>query len=178
MLEVNVYNPQDKALFTTAVKQKLFGLSAPVYMCIGTEKVFSDSLGPRVGTLLNAQMSKPMFVYGLCNQNITAENLCHSYDFIKTMHPNSQIVVIDAGVGEPSQLGKVQLCDGGILPGAATNKNLPEIGDVGIVGIVAERGMGDFYTLNSEKDRLVNEVAQFIADVIIAIEQNRTSVIA
>ena len=178
MLEVNVYNPQDKALFTTAVKQKLFGAAAPVYMCIGTEKVFSDSLGPRVGTLLNTQMSKPVFVYGLCNQNITAENLCHSYDFIKTMHPNSQIVVIDAGVGEPSQLGKVQLCDGGILPGAATNKNLPEIGDVGIVGIVAERGMGDFYTLNSEKDRLVGEVAQFIADVIITIEQNRTSSIA
>lgn len=173
MLEVNIYNPQDKQRFAQAVKDKLNGNVQPVYMCIGTEKVFSDSLGPRVGTLLNLQMREPLFVYGLIDQNITAENLCHSYDFIKAMHPHNPVVVIDAGVGELNQLGKVQLCDGGILPGAATNKNLPEIGDVGIVGIVAERGMGDFYTLNSAKDKLVGEVALFITDVILAVEENR-----
>lgn len=175
MLEVNIYNHQDKQRFAQAIKQKLDGNIAPVYMCIGTEKVFSDSLGPRVGTLLNLYMREPLFVYGLIDQNITAENLCHSYDFIKAMHPNNPIVVIDAGVGDASQLGKVQLCDGGILPGAATNKNLPEIGDIGVVGIVAERGMADFYTLNSAKDKLVGEVALFISDVILAVEENRAA---
>lgn len=174
MLEASIYSYQDKQKFATAMKQKLGGNLAPVYMCIGTEKVFSDSLGPRVGTLLNLYMSEPIFVYGLIDQNITAENLCHSYEFIKAMHPNNPIVVIDAGVGEANQLGKVQLCDGGILPGAATNKNLPEIGDIGIVGIVAERGMSDFYTLNSTKDKLVGEVALFISDVILAVEESRS----
>lgn len=170
MLEVSIYNQEDKKRLASAMREKLKG--APVYMCIGTEKVFSDSLGPRVGTLLNARMNQPTFVYGLIEQNITAENLCRSYEFIRSMHPNAPIVVVDAGVGETSQIGNVQLCDGGILPGAATNKNLPEIGDVGIVGIVAERGMNDFYTLNSAKDRLVGEVAQFIADAIISVTQN------
>ncbi|MCM1533515.1 MAG: spore protease YyaC [Corallococcus sp.] len=165
MLEVNIYKEEDKKLFLDAVQTKLSASS--VYMCIGTEKVFADSLGPRVGTLLNEAMTRPVFVYGLCDCNITAENLCRSYDFIKSMHPHSQIVVIDAGVGASEQLGKVQLCEDGILPGAATNKNLPKVGDVGIVGIVAERGMADFYTLNSSKDRLVGEVAQFIANAII-----------
>lgn len=167
MLEVNVSNLHDKAVLAEALGSRLTHCNAPVYMCIGTEKVFSDSLGPRVGTLLNLAMDKPLFVYGLSEQNITAENLCRSYDFIKSMHPNSPIVVVDAGVGEAEQLGRVQLCDGGILPGAATNKNLPAIGDVGIVGIVAERGMADFYTLNSSKDKLVGEVAQFIAEAIL-----------
>lgn len=167
MLEVSIYNPQEKKLFSQAIKDKIASDNSPVYMCIGTEKVFSDSLGPRVGTLLNLAMDSPMFVYGLIEQNITAENLCKSYEFIKAMHPDNPIVVIDAGVGEQAQLGKVQLCDGGILPGAATNKNLPEIGDVGIVGIVAERGMADFYTLNSEKNVLVGEVARFIAEAIM-----------
>lgn len=167
MLEVSIYNSQDKARFASAVKSKLANGNTPVYMCIGTEKVFSDSLGPRVGTLLNVRMTEPAFVYGLIEQNITAENLCKSYEFIKSMHPDNPIVVVDAGVGELEQLGSVQLCDGGILPGAATNKNLPEIGDVGIVGIVAEKGMGDFYTLNSAKDKLVSEVAQFIAEAIL-----------
>lgn len=169
MLEVDVYNNQDKARFAEELRSKI--KSAPVYMCIGTEKVFADSLGPRVGTLLNLQMEKPMFVYGVCDQNITAENLCRSYEFIRAMHPDNPIVVVDAGVGETEQLGKVQLCDSGILPGAATNKNLPQIGDVGIVGIVAERGMNDFYTLNSAKDKLVGEVAQFIAEALIAASQ-------
>ena len=177
MLEVSIYDHQDKKLFSQAIKEKLTGDNAPVYMCIGTEKVFSDSLGPRVGTLLNLAMDEPMFVYGLIEQNITAENLCRSYEFIKAMHPDSPIVVVDAGVGEQSQLGKVQLCDGGILPGAATNKNLPEIGDIGIVGIVAERGMADFYTLNSEKNVLVGEVARFIAEAIMdATQQNSIAV--
>lgn len=167
MLEVSIYNQQDKKRLAEAFKDKLAKGSAPVYMCIGTEKVFSDSLGPRVGTLLNSAMDAPTFVYGLIEQNITAENLCKSYEFIKAMHPDSTIVVVDAGVGELDQLGSVQLCDGGILPGAATNKNLPEIGDIGIVGIVAEKGMGDFYTLNSAKDKLVGEVAKYITEVIL-----------
>ncbi len=171
MLEVSIYNSTDKARLAEQLKDKLTNANPPVYMCIGTEKVFSDSLGPRVGTLLNLAMYAPMFVYGLTEQNITAENLCKSYEFIKSMHPDNPVVVVDAGVGEADQLGKVQLCDGGILPGAATNKNLPEIGDVGIVGIVAEKGMGDFYTLNSAKDKLVSEVAQFIAEAILVATQ-------
>lgn len=148
----------------------------PVYMCIGTEKVFTDSLGPRVGTLLNERMRCPSFVYGLRDNNITAENLLYSYNFIKALHPSSQIVVIDAAVGSADQIGKIQLCDGGIVPGAATNKNLPTVGDIGIVGIVAEKGMSDFYTLNSAKDRLVGKVAEFIAEAILvasAIDTNR-----
>lgn len=171
MLEVSIYNQQDKMRFVDAFKSKIKNDSTPIYMCIGTEKVFSDSLGPRVGTLLNLAMDAPTFVYGLIEQNITAENLLRSYEFIKAMHPDNPIVVVDAGVGDIDQLGSVQLCDGGILPGAATNKNLPQIGDIGIVGIVAEKGMGDFYTLNSAKDKLVGEVARFITEAILDASQ-------
>lgn len=166
MTELSVYSAEDAQKFATELAARLN--KTPVFMCIGTEKVFSDSLGPRVGTLLNKQMSSPAFVYGLCGQNITAENLLYCYNFIKTLHSDVQIVVIDAAVGSAEQIGNVQICDGGIFPGAATNKNLPAVGDIGIVGIVAERGMGDFYTLNSEKDRLVSRVAKFIADAVSA----------
>ena len=166
MLEVSIHNAQDRERLVEALRSKTRS-GKPVFMCIGTEKVFSDSLGPRVGTLLNENMLFPAFVYGLCEQNITAENLLYSYNFIKALHPESQIVVIDAAVGSKEQIGNVQVCDGGIMPGAATNKNLPAVGDVGIVGIVADKGMSDFYTLNSEKDRLVGQIAQFIAEAIL-----------
>lgn len=166
MLEVSMYNLQDKQRFAEELRKKVSNEST-VFMCIGTEKVFSDSLGPRVGTLLNENLASATFIYGLCDHNITAENLLYSYNFIKALHPNSKIVVIDAGVGAVEQIGKVQICDGGIAPGAATNKNLPSVGDVGIIGIVAERGMSDFYTLNSSKDHLVGCVAKFIAEAIV-----------
>ena len=166
MLEVSIYNQQDKQRLSDAIKSQI-GVEPTVYMCIGTEKVFSDSLGPRVGTLLNDNLERASFVYGLCDQNITAENLLYSYNFIKALHPRSKIVVVDAAVGTIDQIGKIQLCSGGISPGAATNKNLPSVGDVGIIGIVAEKGMGDFYSLNSSKDRLVASVAKFIADAIV-----------
>lgn len=165
MLEVSIYNEDNKARLSEEIKSRI---KNPVFMCIGTEKVFSDSLGPRVGTLLNAQMDSPSFVYGICSQNITAENLEYCYDFIREMHPENEIVVIDAAVGTDEQIGNVQICSGGIVPGAATNKNLPEIGDLSIIGIVAQKGLEDFYTLNSEKEKLVNEVASFIVDAIIS----------
>ena len=166
MVEVSIYNPQDKQRMANALQSKTQSKQT-VYMCIGTEKVFSDSLGPRVGSILNEKMTVPAFVYGLCEQNITAENLLYSYSFIKALHPESKIVVIDAAVGSPEQIGRIQISDGGIMPGAATNKNLPSVGDVGIVGIVADKSMNDFYTLNSAKDKLVGEIALFIADAIV-----------
>ena len=170
MFEFSSYNIQDKQRMANALKSKTQN-EQTVYMCIGTEKVFSDSLGPRVGTLLNENMHFPAFVYGLCEQNITAENLLYSYSFIKSLHPKSKIVVVDAAVGTPDQIGKIQISDGGIMPGAATNKNLPSVGDVSIVGIVADKSMADFYTLNSSKDKLVGQIAKFIVDAIIEATQ-------
>lgn len=164
MMEVSVYSAEDADKLKRELSLQMDKL--PVFMCIGTEKVFSDSLGPRVGTLLNQKLNAPAFVYGMCGQNITAENLLYCYNFIKALHPQEKIVVVDAAVGAAEQVGKIQINHGGILPGAATNKNLPSVGDLGIVGIVAERGMSDFYTLNTEKDRLVARVASFIAEAI------------
>lgn len=164
MLEVNIYNAQDKLKFVDEIRCQL---KNPVFLCIGTEKVFADSLGPRVGTLLNDKMEKSAYVYGFSDQNITAENLQYSYEFVKAMHPNNQIVVIDAAVGSSEQIGSVQIRNGGIVPGAATNKNLPMVGDISIIGIVAEQGLADFYTLNSQKDVLVSTVANYIADALI-----------
>lgn len=110
MKEMSIYDPKGEENLAKELQERV---KNPVFVCIGTEKVFADSLGPRVGSLLNAQMSKPYFVYGLCNQNITAENLVYCHDFIKKMHPQSQLVVVDAAVGTTEQIGKIQISQGG-----------------------------------------------------------------
>ena len=141
MKELSIYDPNGETALAEELKVQT---NNPVFVCIGTEKVFSDSLGPKVGSLINAKMEKPLFVYGLCDQNITAENLVYCHDFIRQMHPNSQIVVVDAAVGTPDQIGKIQISDGGIVPGAATNKNLPNIGDVSIVALWPTKAWATF----------------------------------
>ena len=134
-----------------------------VFLCVGCDKVFSDSLGPRVGTLINLFMKKPMFVYGVEGNCITAQNLLHCYNFVRALHKDKTLVVIDAAVGTAEQIGCVQVYNGGLEPGAATNKNLPCIGDVALVGIVGEKGLGDFYTTNLHKLKLVEKMASIIS---------------
>ncbi len=143
----------------------------PVFMCIGTEKVCSDSLGPLVGQLLNDNMRQPAFVYGIQGYNITAENVERCHKFIKQLHPDSTLVVVDAGVGDSSQVGCIQLTDGNIIPGAATEKKLVAVGDVSLIGIVSERNMADFYCESADKNRLVFKTAQKIAEIILATQQ-------
>lgn len=164
-MQVSQLNNADKLTIANELRKHANGCR--VFMCIGTENVTADSLGPKVGKLINEQMSTPIFVYGLDTMNITAQNLIECYKFIKSMHQNEKIVVIDAGVGEDNQIGQVQIIEHGIVPGAATNKNLPMVGDTSIVGIVANKDLKDFYSSSQSKEDLVNRLASFICDTII-----------
>lgn len=89
-----------------------------VLLCIGTENVTGDSLGPRVGTLIQNKMKRPLLVYGYEGCNVNAQNLVLAYDMVRVMHPEKQIVVIDAAVGDNEEVGCVQIHKGGIMPGA------------------------------------------------------------
>lgn len=164
MIEINIDEPNAKAeLAKDLVKQA----ENIVVMCIGTENVTSDSLGPRVGSLLNENLATPLFVYGMQGANIDAKNLKTALDVIKRLHPDAPLLVVDAAVGEQWQVGKVQLTKGDIAPGAATNKQLDRVGDISIVGIVGNKNMIDFYDNSVEKNILVESLSQFIATVIV-----------
>ena len=169
MMELNVTDLNAKA---TLCKKLASVIQQAVVVCIGTERVVADSLGPRVGSLLNENLNAPLFVYGLQGANITAKNLHSVIPWIKQMHPNKQLLVVDAAVGEIEQVGKIQFVDGDIAPGAATNKQLDRIGDVSIVGIVADKNMLDFYENSVEQSILVERLSQFIAMAIIAASKN------
>lgn len=139
-----------------------------VYMCIGTEKVCADSLGPLVGQMLNDNMESPVFVYGIYGYNITAQNVERCHKFIRQLHPDCTLVVIDAGVGDSDQVGSIQLADKKIVPGAATDKSLTAVGDVSLVGIVSNRDMQDFYSDSQDKQRLVQKTAHKIVRMILS----------
>ena len=164
MVELNIDSNNAKQIMAKALASKINGA---IVLCIGTEKVVADSIGPRVGSLLNENMSSPIFVYGIQGANIHAQNLAKAVEIVKQLHPNKTLLVVDAAVGERDQIGKVQLSYGNISPGAATNKTLGKVGNVSIVGIVAHKDMADFYDNSVEQSILVERLSQFIATTIV-----------
>ncbi len=143
-----------------------------VIVCIGTDKVVCDSLGPMVGSMLNSSMQQPLYIYGLQSQCLTANNIADSYSAIRQLHSDSTILAIDAGVGDYDQIGNVQFSDHGILPGLATNRQLPSIGDIGIVGIVSSRDMHTFYADTPHTRSIVEGLCNIIVEGLCILQQD------
>ena len=107
--------------------------SYPVVMCIGTDLVGGDCLGPMVGQLLIAR-DLSAYVYGTLESPITALNLKEYYAFIKENHC-STIIAVDSCVGE--NVGKISVSSGGLFPGAASDKKLPMVGDISVTAVTS-----------------------------------------
>lgn len=102
----------------------------PVIMCIGSAAKQGDNLGPLVGDLLINSHNIRTYVYGCRQRPLTANNVIAAYNFIRKTH-KEKIITIDAAAGGEGEI--VAVFKGGISPGAATNKNMPQIGDYSVI---------------------------------------------
>ncbi|MBR2322788.1 MAG: spore protease YyaC [Clostridia bacterium] len=117
----------------------LYNTDKPVIICVGSDLVVGDSLGPIVGSELIKNLQGKAFVYGTLDSPVTAKEIPVIQDEIKKLHPYSKILVIDAAVGNKEEIGYVKISSVGIKPGLGVNKNLPIIGDVSVIGIVSDK---------------------------------------
>lgn len=148
---------------------KMSGLNANrpiVFVCIGTDRSTGDSLGPLVGTLLEEKMISPFFVYGTLENPIHAVNLKEQLIDIHDKHVNPFIIGIDACLGRLKSVGVIQIAEGPVKPGAGVNKDLPEVGDLHITGIVNVSGFMEFFVLQNTRLNLVLKMAKTIANGI------------
>lgn len=138
----------------------------PIILCIGSDLVVGDSLGPFIGTILNEKLKGKAFVYGTLKNPVTAKEVLVVKETIKKLHPNSKVIVIDAALGNAEEIGYVKITNCGIKPGLAVNKDLPLLGDVSIIGVVGDKN--DKNTNFSTRFSLVYSIAN---DVIEGIEK-------
>lgn len=109
----------------------------PVILCIGTDRVTGDSLGPMTGTFLKAyERNGRIPIYGTLDCPIHALNLKESWKQIKKKHPRNPIIAIDASLGTKKHLGYLTLGCGSLQPGAGVQKELLCVGDFFITGII------------------------------------------
>ena len=137
----------------------------PIIICVGSDLVLGDSLGPLTGTLLKNKGINA-YVYGSLSSPITATEVTWVAQTIKRFHKNSFIIAIDAAVGNDEDVGMIKVTDKGIKPGIGVNKNLGEIGDAGIIGVVAKRSKNNDELFNKTRLGAVYKMASKIADAL------------
>lgn len=101
---------------------KNFNGEIPVIVCIGTDIVSGDCLGPLVGKML-IDKNIPAYVYGTFSFLVNAKNINYVNKFIKQKHPDKKILAIDSCVGNTKDIGKISVFQGSIYPAAATFQN-------------------------------------------------------
>ena len=137
----------------------------PIAICIGSDLVLGDSLGPLVGTLLRKRNVRS-YIYGTLNYPITAKEVEYARTYLKQMHPNSISIAIDAAVGNADDIGLIRVIDKGLKPGLGVDKNLGVVGDISIVGIVATKSLQNHNLFNLTRLNLVFRMAETIANGI------------
>lgn len=137
----------------------------PVIVCIGSDLSVGDSLGPVTGTKLKEKLAGlNVYVYGTLSKPITAHEVKYTNDFIRQTHPDSKIIAIDAAVGVAGDIGLIKIANRGLKPGSGANKKLCKIGDVSIMGIVAEKTLFNYALFSSTRLNVVYKMAEIIAE--------------
>ena len=151
-----------------------FSPPPPVVVCIGSDLAIGDSLGPIVGSMLKYKtQGLNLFLYGTLAAPVTAKEIKYIRTFLKETHKGSQIVAVDAAVGDKGDIGLIKLSDTPLLPGAGANKQLGAVGDISVMGIVAEKSLTNYGLLNTTRLNLVYSLSEIISDALASLLWNR-----
>ncbi len=134
-----------------------------IILCIGTDRSTGDCLGPLTGTFLNKQENLPAKTIGCLEKPVHAKNLDKTLSDLKKYYRESFIIAIDAGLGKQSSVGYIDVKTGPIHPGSGVNKNLSQVGDMHITGLVNVSGYMEYLVLQSTRLRHVIKMAETIA---------------
>ncbi len=144
----------------------------PVIVCIGTDKISGDALGPLVGDFLVEIYDIDAFVYGKSRSNVNGVNFSAYHAHIQSHHSDSMIIAIDSCLGIKADVGKIKVTASGVRAGGALGKNNQRIGDIGILAVVGEYGQDNFNILRNIDKIFVQDLAFSVAAKVHSLLQN------
>jgi len=133
-----------------------------VYICIGTDRATGDSLGPLVGAKLK-RMLPFASIFGTLEEPVHAVNLQEVLANILDSYDKPLIMAVDACLGKLERVGFININSGGLKPGTALGKDLPEVGDFHISGVVNVGGFLEHIVLQNTRLCIVYKMADVIA---------------
>lgn len=163
----NLYNAMASQGVCLSLKNVVPSNNTPVILCIGSDLSVGDSLGPITGTKLKEKLKNlNCYVYGTLSKPITAHEVKYMNEFLKATHPASPVIAVDAAVGLAGDIGLIKLSDRGLKPGSGANKKLSKVGDVSIMGIVAEHSMFNYSLFSATRLNIIYKMAEIISEGI------------
>ena len=175
LLRVDIHRRlhKTKGACTVSAQNSILNFPPPVVVCIGSDLAIGDSLGPITGSMLKYKtQGLNAFLYGTLSTPVTAKEIRYLRTFLRETHKGSQIIAVDAAVGEKGDIGLIKLSDSPLLPGAGANKKLGSIGDISIMGIVAEKSLGNYGLFNTTRLNLVYTMSEIISDSLSTLLWN------
>lgn len=129
-----------------------------VFLCIGTNRVIGDSIGPIVGTNLKKKIdnNRNIKVFGDLENNICYENIKEYITKLSTC--KSLIVVIDSALSNQENIGKVFVQNKGLKYGESLYKNNSIIGNISIKAVVGKNAYNKFKNFKVLKNTSINRV--------------------
>ena len=131
-----------------------------IVLCIGSSKIFGDSLGPRTAEKLTL-VNNDCIIYGNMRQSINGNNLAGYVSMLRIKHPDAVIVAVDACLTTHAEdIGLVKLLPYGVNAGKAVKRNALPVGEFSVIGIVGEYNSDVYATLNAVSPTLMNELVE------------------
>lgn len=134
-----------------------------VFLCIGSDRATGDSLGPIIGYKLKQRHLSSIHIYGTLEQPVHAKNLSEVIREIHDTFDQPFIIAIDASLGKSSHIGYFTLGEGSLRPGAGVGKDLPQVGNLHITGIVNLSGFLEHSLLQTTRLHTVMALADQIS---------------
>ena len=148
----------------------------PIIVCVGSDLAIGDCLGPITGSMLKFKtQGLNAFIYGTLASPVTAKEIKYLRTFLKETHRGHPVIAVDAAVGDAGDIGLIKVHDTPLFPGAGANKQLGSIGDITIMGIVAEKSIANYGLLNTTRLNLVYTMAEIISNGLSSLLWERYS---
>lgn len=137
-----------------------------LFLCIGSDRVAGDSLGPVIGYKLNKICGREVSVIGSLHHPVHAINLVQTMNWINLRKDKPILVAIDASIGIREHIGYITLSNRPLKPGLAVDKDLPAVGHISITGIVSSNQDPSPFPLHNTSLALIMNLADCICNGI------------
>lgn len=134
-------------------------------LCIGSDRLIGDCYGPLTGHMLSG-WGVNVRLYGTLETPVHALSLHEILPKINI--PRTLIIAVDSSVGREESIGRICMGYDPVRPGSGLGKQLPEVGDISITGIVAS-GESPFIGLQNAPLGLIYKMAEKTAAAIRAV---------
>ncbi len=133
-----------------------------VFICIGSNKVTGDCLGPLVGSYLKSMYKAT--VYGDMENPINYQNAEKIMKKVENNNGGSLKVIIDSALGK--NIGDIIIDDGKVEIGKGLNKNKNIYGDISIKVVVGKNYHNNIKNIQELKNKNIEEIDKIAIEVV------------